>query len=161
MDKKAQLSEIIGCFPELATDPDFDITSPKNPDYNCIAWAANYSDRWMQPPNGSKLPYTDGVSYWPDGVTCGMSKECLIEVFKRKGYVECSSWMHEDGFQKVALYCIDNMWTHAARELVTKPNIGKWTSKLGGSNDIRHGTPFSIEGSIYGKVYCIMKREFR
>lgn len=29
------------------------------------------------------------------------------------------------------------------------------------SHDIQHGTPYTIEGSVYGKVYCIMKVPFK
>ena len=46
--------------------------------------------------------------------------------------------------------------THAARQL----SSGFWTSKLGEAYDIQHGTPQSIEGGIYGCVYCYMKKAF-
>lgn len=159
MGKEAEFSEIIKLFPGLATDADFDLTSPQTTDYNCIAWASNYKDRWMQPPNG--MPLFDGVTYWPDNATPGTEKECLVEAFAVIGYKECSAWEHEEGYQKVALYEKSGNWSHAARELMIEPHIGKWTSKLGRSYDIRHGTPFAIEGEIYGHVYCIMKRQYK
>lgn len=159
MGKEAELSQVIKDFPGLASDNDFDVTSPKTPDYNCIAWASNYNDRWMQPPNG--VPYLDGVTYWPDGATSGLDFNCLIEAFSVIGYEICSSWEHEEGYQKVALYEKNGKWSHASRELMMKPYVGKWTSKLGRSYDIRHGTPFTIEGQTYGRVYCIMRRQFK
>lgn len=153
---------IIQAFPGLAADKDFAITSPDDPDYNCIAWACNYNNRWMQPPiSGS--PDLDAIVYWPPEAAKGFDVSCLIEAFQTLGYVICDTWQHENGFQKVALYKnpITNEWTHAARELMNSPNCGKWTSKLGCWNDIRHSTPFSIEGQKYGVVHCFMKREYR
>ena len=54
----------------------------------------------------------------------------------------------------IALYAKDGLCTHAARRL---PN-GLWTSKLGYYHDIQHSTPQSLEGYIYGKVYCYMNK---
>jgi hypothetical protein len=159
MDKgtEALRAKIISVFPKLASDDNFDITSPQTPDYNCLAWACNYSDRWMQPPAITEPPF-DSVVYWPPEAKQGLGIDCLIDAFKSKGYEVCESWEHEAGYQKVALYVKDGTtgWTHAARE---KRN-GFWTSKLGSGNDIQHGTPFTIEGKSYGVVYCIMKRVF-
>lgn len=154
--------EIIDAFPLLASDKDFKITSPENPNYNCIGWAYNYNNRWMQPPDGTKV--FDGVSsYWPANICEDQDIDCLIDAFIAKGYSICSSWEHEKGYQKVALYTKigTRLWTHASRELTQPPVTGKWTSKLGAQNDIQHSNPYTIEGYIYGKVYCIMKREFK
>lgn len=155
MDK----GDIIAYFPNLKNDKYFKISSPEDPNYNCIAWAFQMiNDRWMQPPSGSYIPQLDAITWWPDGVTEGMDISCLIEAFLNNSYVPCSSWEHEDGFIKVALYYNpnDNHWTHAARESRTGEY---WMSKLGPMNDIFHGTPLVIEGEQYGKVYCYLKRE--
>ncbi|MBR5018097.1 MAG: hypothetical protein IKX53_00490 [Bacteroidales bacterium] len=153
---------IIRAFPGLATDRDFAITSPKDSNYNCLAWACNYSNRWMQPPISGD-PVLDAIVYWPPNAKQGSDVSCLVEAFEAHGYKVCDTWVHEPGFQKVALYKnpFTNEWTHAARELMNGSDCGKWTSKLGEANDIRHGTPFSIEGGFYGVVHCIMKREYR
>lgn len=159
MDKGTEIlkKRLIGAFPGLASDPHFKITSPATPNYNCIAWACNYNDRWMQPPSITAPPF-DSIVYWPDGVTQGLDVSCLIEAFKSKGYQLCDNAKHEDGFIKVALYTEKGTrnWTHAAREL----RSGYWTSKLGQGNDIQHGTPYTIEGNAYGIVFCIMKKVF-
>lgn len=156
MDKCIE-EKIKSCFPGLASDVNFKVTSPETPDYNCIAWACNYSDRWMQPPLCTEPPL-DSVVYWPPKAKQGMDIDCLIDAFKTKGYELCTNWEHEKGFQKVALYVKKDSkrWTHASREL----RNGFWTSKLGPSHDIQHGTPYTIEGNAYGVVYCIMKRVF-
>lgn len=46
------------------------------------------------------------------------------------------------------------VWTHAARQLPT----GKWTSKLGRSEDIEHTTPEAVSGTTYGAMVCFMGR---
>src|SRR5574344_619246 len=156
MDKSSIIKRI---FPKLATDKAFKITSPEDPNYNCIAWAYQlYKDRWMQPPSGMRVGL-DGVSWWPDGVEEGTNINCLVQAFSEKGFMKCESPEHEVGFLKVALYYKPdtNEWTHAARESKTGDF---WMSKLGSSFDIHHGSPYTIENNSYGKVYCIMKRIF-
>lgn len=159
MDKatEALKNRIISIFPGLRNDSGFKITSPATPDYNCIAWACHYNDRWMQPPSITPPPL-DSIVYWPDGVVQGEDIDCLMAAFQSKGYECCEDAKHEKGFQKVALYVKRGTrhWTHAAREL----NSGFWTSKLGQANDIQHGTPYTIEGNTYGEVFCIMKRPY-
>jgi hypothetical protein len=144
-------------FPKLIQDKNFKITSKDTPNYNCIAWACKYNERWIQPPYLGK-PKLDCVVWWPPEVPEGLEPECLKKLFEYHGYVECEGSEHEDGYKKVALYFNKhkNEWTHAAREL----NNGFWTSKLGSYNDIQHGTPETIENEDYGRVYCFMKKKF-
>ncbi len=147
---------VINIFPKLALDKDFKITSKATPDYNCIAWAFNYEDRWMQPPYLGK-PNLDSVVWWPPEVPEGMEIDCLIKAFEKDGYVLCDTFEHEEGFRKVALYVDEEKqkWTHAARE----KRDTTWTSKLGTNVDIQHGTPYTIENDDYGTVHCFMKKE--
>lgn len=153
MDK----GDIIALFPKLKDDKYFKVSSPEDPNYNCIAWAYQLiNNRWMQPPTGNVA--LDAVTWWPDGVTGSEDISCMVEAFVRNSYSVCDSWEHENGFIKVALYYNpeNNHWTHAARE---SRSGDFWMSKLGPQNDIFHGTPFTIEGKQYGKVYCCLKRE--
>ncbi len=159
MDKKTEeiKDQIFRMFPSLVHDEKFEITSRQTCDYNCIAWACQYDDRWMQPTSFPPPPF-DCIVYWPLGVSQSRDVQCLIEVFTSNGYEMCGlDWEHEEGFQKVALYVKEgtNQWTHAARE---RKN-GLWTSKLGQSHDIQHGGPHTITGKIYGVVFCIMKKK--
>ena len=151
-------SDIIRFFPALKDDKHFRISSPENPDYNCIAWAYQLiDDRWMQPPSGMYIPKLDAITWWPNGVLAGMDISCLVDAFKKNSFEDCDSWEHEKGYIKVALYYdpTTNNWTHAARESRSGDH---WMSKLGPKNDIEHSTPYTIEGDCYGKVYCILKR---
>jgi hypothetical protein len=149
--------QIIAQFPGLATDANFNITSPKDPRYNCISWAMRYTDRWTQPSTGDLL--LDGITWWPPGATDGWHISCLVDAFVKEGFERCGDASFEDAFLKVALYYNPDdceKWTHAARQLRTRV----WASKLGQAYDIEHGTPYSIEGDAYGKVYCIMRTQF-
>ena len=148
--------DLINEFPGLRDDKHFEITSPVDPSYNCIAWAYQIKGRWMWPPAG--VPVLDSVTFWPDG-NASTDVDQFIEAFKNKGYEECEDPYFEDGYRKIALYITPgtHSCTHAARQL----SNGFWTSKLGESYDIQHSTPQGIEGRWYGVVYCYMKREFR
>jgi len=149
-------SRIAQRFPKLLHDDKFEVTSNADPDYNCIAWACIYNERWIQPPYLGK-PNLDCVVWWPPNVKPGMGPESLKSLFEHFGYSVCDSYEHEVGYRKVALYYKEhiNEWTHAARELTS----GLWTSKLGLSNDIQHGSPLELENDIYGVVYCYLKKK--
>ncbi|MEL7357896.1 MAG: hypothetical protein AAFN40_15160 [Cyanobacteria bacterium J06560_6] len=131
-------------FPNLYST-EHQLTSPRDDDYNCIAWAAEENDRWWSPQDDY---------YWPEGILAEWTVEAVIQAFVSLGYELCESADYEPNFQKIAIYKgTDGDPTHAARQL---PN-GKWTSKLGDWEDIEHTLP-GIEGEKYGKVCQIMKR---
>jgi hypothetical protein len=130
-------------FPRL-TESNHRVTSPSTPDYNCIAWSVENTERWWQP----------GV-YWPVKThpdDYGLS--VLVEAFRSIGFGECEDSAFEEGYEKIALYGSTFLYTHAARQL---PN-GKWTSKLGRSEDIEHDSPEVLESGVYGEVHQYMKR---
>ena len=63
---KTQYLSFASNFPGLTNDPDFKITSEATDEYNCIAWAYKYNDRWMQYGESREL---DGIMFWwPEGV---------------------------------------------------------------------------------------------
>lgn len=146
-------------FPKLDDDEKFEVTSKATPNYNCIAWAYGYSDRWMWPNTGESA-LLDGVCYWPENGIVEPSIDNFIKAFRLKDYELCDNWEFEEEYQKIALYAKPDSWdtcTHASRQL----RNGCWTSKLGKECDIQHGTPYSIENDVYGKVRCIMRRPFK
>src|SRR6266496_731077 len=85
-------------FPGLA-DGDYQITSPKDEIYNCIAWAAGDTSIWWWP---NSSPHKRG--YWPPGV----SREVTLDAFQAAlaflGYMPCAGEEAEQGFEKVALF---------------------------------------------------------
>jgi hypothetical protein len=130
-------------FPRL-TDASHRVTSPGTPDYNCIAWSVGDTEHWWQP----------GV-FWPVKTPAdNYGNEVLEQAFVGLGFETCADETLEPGYEKVALYGNSSFYTHAARQL---PN-GKWTSKLGRSEDIEHDTPHDVAGGIYGDILRFMKR---
>lgn len=147
----SRVKEIINAFPGLQYDAGFQITSPEDTDYNCIAWAWGRKDCWLWPDEEA-----DGVTVWPRNSVDKTSINAFIEAFKSQGYVVCDSDEHEEGKEKIALYAYPDSGecTHASRQLAN----GIWTSKLGPSFDIAHSTPYTIQGRLYGMVACILCR---
>lgn len=146
------------CFPQLKTDVRFDITSKATSKYNCIAWAYGIDDRWMWP-NTGKYTFLDGVHFWPSDEIQPPSIDNFIKAFQTKGFECCDDGDYEENYQKIALYAKPEEWeicTHAARQ----KRDGSWTSKLGRECDIQHGTAYTIENKVYGKVRCFMRRLF-
>lgn len=137
-------------FPNLQNDNAFKITSPNTEEYNCISWATQ-KHVWYWPPLGKELEEDE---YWPNSIDDDTQIETFIKAMMTENFTMCSNGDIEEGYTKIALYAKKGCCTHAARQL---PN-GLWTSKLGYWHDIQHSSPQSLEGDMYGKVYCYMKK---
>ena len=139
---------LIGVFPLLKGDVNFEILSPETPIYNCIAWAMQFNDRWVS--IGDYPGY-----WWPDGVAKNMSSDALIKAFEAVGFSVTSDCKIEKDFDKVVLYKNDktNEWTHASRIVADAIEHSKFGQLWDGS----HSTN-SISGIVYGTPYCYMKR---
>lgn len=133
--------------PSLATIG-YELTSPDTIDYNCVAWAAEEDDVWWWPD-----PFLE--SYWPRDVPREETLEAFIKAFQTLNYEPCETSEIETGFQKIAIYVLNNKPTHVARQL----SNGKWTSKLGSNEDIEYNNLAGLEGDKYGQVACVMKRK--
>lgn len=134
-------------FPDLIRTG-YSITSPATPEYNCIAWAADDTEVWWEPD-----PFD--LYYWPPRIPRTYALDVYIRVYETLGYTTCKNAVYENDFEKLAIYVDSNgKPTHAARQL----SSGKWTSKLGRSEDIEHHTLDSLAGSYYGSVAVILKR---
>lgn len=131
-------------FPSLQAEG-FTDESPVTPIYNCIAWAAGDSKKWWWPTNRY---------YWPNNCPREETIDAFMAMFAALGYEECGSSDLEVGFEKVAIYALNGVPTHAAR---LRPD-GTWTSKLGRNVDIGH-TLSGLEGPEYGTVEKFMRRE--
>lgn len=79
--------DVINEFPGLLNDDNFEVTSPVDPSYNCIAWAYQIKGRWMWPPAGAPT-YLDAVTYWPDE-NASIDVEQFVKAFREKGYEKC------------------------------------------------------------------------
>jgi hypothetical protein len=130
-------------FPKLKK-AGYKVTSLTDDVYNCIAWAAGDRTTWWS--------YADGY-YWPiadhsNGV------QNLINVFESIGFQRCENNQVEANYDKVAIFAKAGIWKHAARQLAD----GRWASKLGPDEDIEHVTLESLEGDVYGVVFCTMRK---
>lgn len=134
-------------FPRLR-GTSYEVTSPAEPDYNCIAWAADDNSRWW-------WPDAAGLYYWPEGVPRRETMAAFVEAFRTLGFEVCEDPSLEPGCEKIALYAKeDGVPTHAARQL---PD-GRWTSKLGQLEDIVHPNLRDVSGEAYGKARVILRR---
>ncbi len=133
-------------FPSLHGTP-YQITSPADENYNCIAWAAGDSTAPWWPADPER-------AFWPAGVVDEETLDAFRQAFASVGYEICASEEWEPGFEKVALFTdARGVPKHAARQLPS----GLWTSKLGALEDIAHSL-HDLEGTEYGKVAVTMKR---
>jgi hypothetical protein len=114
------VEEIEAIFPNLQGSL-YQITSPENHAYNCIAWAVGDTLMWWWP----DPDVTD--AYWPPHILRNETLPAFIELFGDLGYVPCGDAEHEVGFERIAIFAAaDGIPTHAARQLST----GQWSSKL-------------------------------
>jgi hypothetical protein len=133
-------------FPRLRV-AGYRVTSAPDAVYNCIAWAAGVEDAWWWPGDPDR-------TYWPPGVVRERTLTAFRQLFATLGYEESVSDEREPGFEKVALFANPTgKPTHAARQL----SGGRWTSKLGESEDIEHGLR-DLEGDVYGLVVLVVRR---
>ncbi|MCX4139389.1 hypothetical protein M0D68_14430 [Paraburkholderia sp. SEWSISQ10-3 4] len=140
-----QLDQICAAFPAINRDT-FAVTSPQDPHYNCIAWAADENDVWWWP---------SPDAYWPDGLPLrDESVQNFTAAFETIGYLPCDDGSLEEGYEKVVIYSVSGMAKHMARQL---PD-GAWTSKLGKAFDVRHGADLDVSGEVYGECTHYMRR---
>lgn len=131
---------------KLELDGNFCLTSPFTYLYNCIAYAMGMQDRWV---DSADLPW----HWWPP-VHKGMSASDLIDAFRYFGFEECGmDDSVEDDYDKVALYCNADRWTHAARIV----GDGIYHSKFGASYNGTHSRGDVLQAQ-YGDPFVIMRR---
>lgn len=142
------MHEIEEFFPELSVTR-YEITSPCDANYNCIAWAAGDLENWWWP-----IPIA--MYYWPSGIAREETLDAFRLAFESRGYQVCDDGGLEDGFEKVAIYTNDaGMPRHAARQLQN----GTWTSKCGEYWDISHELR-GLHSKLYGREVLFMSRPF-
>lgn len=135
-------------FPRLEEE-EYEITSPEDSTYNCVAWTVGDKDRKWWPNN-----HLNSFSYWPDHLPNSENIYSFKEFYRERGYKECDLEDKEDGFEKIAIFADERgVPTHVARQT----DEGVWTSKCDNLQDITHKLG-ALEGEEYGKVVCIMRR---
>jgi hypothetical protein len=135
-------------FPGLRGRP-YQITSPRDRKYNCIAFAAGDNRNWWWPDPAEE-------DTWPAGVARVETVAAFRDAFATLGYVVADHDQLGAGYEKVALFALAGVPKHAARQLPS----GVWTSKLGFLEDIEHAL-HDLTGMVYGSVVLVMKRPAR
>jgi hypothetical protein len=124
----------------------YQVQSPRDDRYNCIAWAAGDAGRWWWPDSAHE-------DFWPAGVARAETLAAFRDAFATLGYALCDGEQLEIGYEKIALFAREGVPKHAARQL---PN-GRSTSKLGPHADIEHAL-HNLTGMVYGSVALVMRR---
>jgi hypothetical protein len=133
-------------FP-LLNDNNSRLTSPVDDAYNCIAWAAEDTERWWWPDPQEQ-------QFWPASVPRAETVDAFVQAYGLLGYSHTTDASLEPGTQKIAIFANERgAPTHASRQL----SDGWWTSKLGEQIDIAHELS-AIEGPAYGKVTIVLAR---
>jgi len=139
-----------GLFESLTAE-NHERTSPPDPKYNCIAWAAGFNDSFWWP-----YPYELAPYFWPLGPQDDDSIDKFIECFRYLGFEVCEDSSFVEGYIKVAIYIGEDSYpTHMARQIHGERS---WTSKLGEYEDIAHSELSAMECKLYGKVGCILQK---
>lgn len=139
-------AELEAAFPGL-TGTHYQITSPRDDRYNCIALAAGDQMNWWWP-----VP----SRYWPNDAPREVTVAAFEAAFGVLGFRRCADGNLEPDLDKVVLYVDDDgVPTHMARQ---RKNL--WHSKLGDRSDIVHEL-HALEGSIYGTVHAFFARTSR
>jgi hypothetical protein len=142
-------------FPRLAADS-YAKSSEASWVYNCIAWAANDDKNWWWPFGEANAK----EAFWPSRAPKKLTLHAFTAAFKTRGYAICKisdlkSPSLEEGYDKIAIYALNDRPTHAARQLQS----GKWTHKMGPDIDLETTALTAVEGPQYGYVVRIMRRK--
>ncbi|MCY4264219.1 MAG: hypothetical protein OXE78_05130 [Gammaproteobacteria bacterium] len=136
---------LVRIFPRLSSEG-LRIVEEETNQYNCIAYAVGDKNTWWWP---NKAEF-----FWPPWSISDTKIESLEQVFDGLGYEKCEDHSLETGYEKVALYEKQGLFTHASLQMAS----GHWRSKLGIGPLIEHLCPESLTSEVYGKPTIIMRR---
>jgi hypothetical protein len=123
------------------------ITSGMTPEYNCVSHAIYEQSIALWPDNDHR---------WPMSVERVETIGAFVKLFSQMGFEEIPLVDARvfAGYEKIAIFAINDMPTHVARQL----RSGRWTSKLGTLADIDHADLRCLESGEYGTVVRLMRR---
>ncbi len=132
-------------FPGLAGTA-FRTTSPPDPGYNCVAWAAGDTTKWWEPDPWEEY-------YWPPSAPRKYTVQAYQAAFESLGYALSPDGARDDNRERIAIFLKEGIPRHVSRRLADRT----WTSKLGQNIDISHELN-ALCGDLYGSVDSIMCR---
>lgn len=133
-------------LPDLVEGVSFEFTSPVDLNYNCLAWALSYNNRYLDRGNGCFWAWPDCSPETAEGWAC-VCKHHQFEL------VPDGDIGFTPGIEKVVILRNDVGDLHAARQ----SRDGKWKSKLGWGPDIDHIDLRALERA-YGKIVIVLQK---
>lgn len=135
--------------------------SDRDPDYNCVAWAADSNNVvWWPFPDAEDI----GV-YWPPGVERAETVPAFAAAFATVGYAYCGTdGTLVAGVEKVAIYATSDDGKLVPQHAAWQMADGTWSSKIGvRGRDIVHSTPDALASGAagvtpYGSVVVYLSR---
>ncbi|MXW25996.1 MAG: hypothetical protein F4Z77_06890 [Dehalococcoidia bacterium] len=137
-------------FPGLS-GVSWEVASPQDTTYNCVAFAIGEVDRWWWP---LALPASGG--YWPQDSPRAETLEAFRATLQGRGFMPVEDEALVEGVSKLALFARSARVVHVA----VQREDGRWASKLGTQWDIVHPLR-ALEGEEYGSVAAILARPTR
>lgn len=156
LDEAAERECIHEWMPHLR-EVAFEVKSPTDRGYNCVAWAAGDDTKIWSPAVGVGGKMLGGY-FWPTSVPKLPTVSVTEMVFELEGFVRThlDDTAPEEGVEKVAIFGNDDMGlvTHAARQ---SPS-GRWCSKMGDCGDVEHDLR-DVEGGLFGELRSVMRKD--
>lgn len=90
--------ELEAVFPGLVGAA-WEIASPRDPTYNCVAFALGDTDRWWWP-----LALPASAAHWPEDVPRAETVEAVASMLATLGFAPTDDESPSDELWKVALY---------------------------------------------------------
>ena len=126
----------------------WEIASPQDATYNCVAFALGEVHRWWWP---LRLPASG--AYWPADAPPAETVDAFAGMLATLGFTVADGEESVEGSSKVALFAKGARTLHIA----VQREDGRWASKLGTQWDIVHPLR-ALEGEEYGSVAAILAR---
>ena len=139
--------EIERVFPGLTGTP-WEIASPQDGTYNCVAFALGDTERWWWP-----ISLPPSGAYWPADSPRTETVAAFRSALATFGFEPMDDETLVAGVAKVALFVKGSRTCHIAVQRAD----GRWASKLGTQWDIVHPLR-ALEGDEYGFVTDILAR---
>jgi hypothetical protein len=103
------MDDLESLFPSLRGSG-YVVTSPEDIRYNCLAWAADDTERWWWP---------DEDSHWAEGAVREETIAAFVAAYGELGFVSCDGPVLELGYEKIVVYASpDGTPAYVARQLL-------------------------------------------
>jgi len=137
--------EIEGSFP-LLSSVNYEVTSDRHFNYNCLAFARGDRNNWWERPGRFGF-------YRPAGFAADVTVKTAVKIIRIHGFTMDWNSNAEPLSDSIAIHAKDQNWTHFA-----KYSGGRRLSKLGEDHDIAHKSLAVLEGDLHRKAVRVLSR---